>query len=172
VFIASLAEDTPPGEGIPVEIVTAVRGERRAAGRRFGTLVHNVMRDVPLDAGRDAILRLVEWNTRLLGSPAEERDAAAAAVEGALAHPLLHRARAAERSHREYPLVLKLDDGRLLEGFIDLAFVENGRWSIVDFKTDADTLERRSQYERQLQWYGFALAQLTNMPARAWLLEI
>jgi ATP-dependent helicase/nuclease subunit A len=171
VFVASLAAEAPPGK-TPVEIVTVARSARRAAGRRFGTLVHNVMRDVPLDAERGAIRKLVDWNTRLLGSTEEERDAAATAVEAALAHPLLARARAAKRSHREYPLVLKLDEGRVLEGIIDLAFVENDQWVIVDFKTDADTSERRAQYERQLQWYGFALVELTKMPARAYLLEI
>jgi hypothetical protein len=172
VFIASLAEAAPPGVVIPVEMATVAKAPRRAAGRRFGTLAHNVMRDVPLDAGKAAIERLVDWNTRLLGSTSEERDAAAAAVEGALAHPLLVRARAALRCHREYPLVLTLDDGRVLEGVIDLAFVENDQWTIVDFKTDADTSERRGQYQRQLQWYGFALAELTKMPARGYLLEI
>ncbi len=172
VFVASLALDAPPGENIGVEIVTVARSARRAAGRRFGILVHQVMRDVPLDADRAAIQRLVYWNTRLLGSPNEERDAATAAVETALAHPLITRARAAQRCHREYPLVLKLDDGRVLEGVLDLAFVENEQWVIVDFKTDADTLVRRAQYERQLQWYGFALAELTKMPARAYLLQI
>ena len=93
-------------------------------------------------------------------------------MEGALAHPLLARARAANRCHREYPLVLRLDDRRVVEGILDLAFVENDQWVIVDFKTDADVLERRAQYERQLRWYGFALAQLTKMPGRGWLLEI
>jgi ATP-dependent exoDNAse (exonuclease V) beta subunit len=171
VFIASQAVDAPP-DPVPVQIAALAKSARSAAGRRFGTLVHNVMRDVPLDANRAAIEQLVGWNTRLLGSPEEERSAAIAAVEGALEHPLLARARAAERCHREYPLVWKLEDGRVLEGFIDLAFVENGQWVIVDFKTDADATERRQQYERQLQWYGFALTQLTNMPAQAWLLQI
>jgi ATP-dependent exoDNAse (exonuclease V) beta subunit len=131
-----------------------------------------VMRDVALDADRAAIQRVAEWNTRLLGSSSEERDAAVAAVTAALAHPLLARARSAQRCHREYPLALQLDDGGMLEGIIDLAFVENDQWTIVDFKTDADTSDRRAQYERQLQWYGFALARLTKMPARAYLLEI
>jgi ATP-dependent helicase/nuclease subunit A len=171
VFVASLATESP-GTIIPIEVVTAARSARRAAGRRFGSLVHNVMRDVPLDADHRAIQRLIDWNVRLLGSPEEEREAAAEAIESALAHPLLDRARGAQRCHREYPLVLKLEDGRVLEGVIDLAFVENDRWVIVDFKTDADTSERRSQYERQLQWYGFALGELTKMPARAHLLQI
>jgi ATP-dependent helicase/nuclease subunit A len=172
VFVASLAAETPPGESIPIEIVTVARSARRAAGRRFGILVHNVMRDVPLDANRAAIQRLVDWNVRLLGSTEEEREAASAAVESALTYPLFGRARAAERCHREYPLVLKLEDGRVLEGVIDLAFAENNQWVIVDFKTDADTSERRAQYQRQLQWYGFALGELTKMRARAYLLEI
>jgi ATP-dependent exoDNAse (exonuclease V) beta subunit len=130
------------------------------------------MRDVPLNADRGAARQLIDWNTRLVGATDDERDAAAEAVESALAHPLLARARAAARCYREYPLVAKLADGRLLEGIIDLAFVENDEWAIVDFKTDADAAERRAQYERQLQWYGFALTQLTKMPARAYLLEI
>src|ERR1019366_3781554 len=167
VFIASQAVDAPP-DAIPVQIATVAKSARSAAGRRFGTLGHNVMRDVPLDANRSAIEQLVDWNTRLLGSPEEERAAAIAAVESALEHTLLARARAAVRCHREYPLVWKLEDGRVLEGFIDLAFVENDQWMIVDFKTDADASERQKQYERQLQWYGFALTQLTNMPAQAW----
>jgi ATP-dependent exoDNAse (exonuclease V) beta subunit len=171
VFIASLAAESPPGANLSVEIVTAARS-RKAMGRRFGTLVHNVMRDVRLDADGAAIQKLVAWNTRLLGSSREESDAAAAAVKSALAHPLLARARNSARCHREYPLILKLDDGRLLEGVIDLAFLENDQWTIVDFKTDAAISERRAQYQRQLQWYGYALSRLTKIPARAYLLEI
>jgi ATP-dependent exoDNAse (exonuclease V) beta subunit len=171
VFIASQAIDAPP-DAVAVEIATVAKSARNVAGRRFGTLVHNVMRDVPLDANRATIEQLVDWNTRLLGATAEERSAAVASVGNALEHPLLARARAATRCHREYPLVWKLEDGRVLEGFIDLAFVENDRWTIVDFKTDADASERQKQYERQLQWYAFALGKLTGLPAHACLLQI
>jgi ATP-dependent helicase/nuclease subunit A len=172
VFVASQALDAPPGEPVAVEVSSIAKGARRASGRRFGTLVHNVMRDVALDADRAAIRHLVDWNARVLGSPEEERDATTEAVQSALAHPLLARARAAARCHREYPVVLKLEEAGVVEGVLDLAFVEDDGWVIVDFKTDADTFERRAQYERQLQWYGFALAELTKMPARAWLLQI
>ncbi len=121
-------------------------------------------------------LKLATLGARSIGAPTEESDAAVAAVEAALAHPLLARARAVAlergRLHREYPITLRLDDGRLLEGVIDLAFVENDAWIIVDFKTDADGSELRAQYQRQLQWYGYALARLTGMPARGWLLAL
>ena len=93
-------------------------------------------------------------------------------MKAALAHPVLTRARAARGSHREYPVVLPLENGKLLEGVVDLAFVESGGWIVVDFKTDADVSTRRGAYERQLQWYAFALAKLTGMPATACLLGI
>jgi len=69
-------------------------------------------------------------------------------------------------------VTLQLDDGRLLEGVIDMAYSDGSSWIIVDFKTDADVGERRAQYERQLQWYAYALAQLSGMPARAFLLSV
>jgi ATP-dependent exoDNAse (exonuclease V) beta subunit len=90
----------------------------------------------------------------------------------ALRHPLLDRARAAERKHREYPVMLRVDCGRLMEGIIDLAFVEDGGWVIVDFKTDADISAAQAQYQRQLQWYASALSRLTGLPARAYLLGV
>ena len=55
---------------------------------------------------------------------------------------------------------------------IDLAFIEDGRWTIVDFKTDADLAELRTQYQRQLQWYAFAMTQMTGVSARAVLLGV
>jgi ATP-dependent exoDNAse (exonuclease V) beta subunit len=172
VFLASQALEAPPGDAIPVATEFASKPTTRSGGRRFGSLVHSVLRDVQLNAGRESIAKLVNLNARSIGAPSEESTAALSAVEAALAHPLLARARAAERCHREYPVTLKLDDGRLLEGVIDLAFIEDGVWTIVDFKTDADISDRRQAYERQLQWYGYALTKLTGMAARAWLLGV
>ena len=171
VMVASLAADAPPTTSqVSIEIVAAK--QPRAGGKRFGSLVHAAMRDVELNASPEDIRKIVQLNARALGAPSEEIEAAQAAVTGALAHPLLVRARAAERSHREYPVTLKLDGGWLVEGIIDLAFVENGEWVIVDFKTDAGLEDRRAAYERQLQWYAYALAQLTGMRARACLLGV
>ena len=110
----------------------------RPTGPRFGTLVHTILRDAPLDADREAITALAKVHGRLLGATPEEIDHAIQAVEAALAHPLLARARSSMRLHRELPIILKLEDRKVLEGIIDLAFVEKGVWQIVDFKTDAD----------------------------------
>ncbi len=172
VFLASQAADSPPGPLPEVIAELIARPGVRPGGRRFGALVHAVLRDVELDASTEAIAGLAALNARILGAPDEESDAARDAVAAVLAHPLLVRSRAAERCHREYPIVLPLDDGRLLEGVIDLAFVENGVWTVIDLKTDADSAERRAQYARQLRWYGYALTKLTGMPARLCLLGV
>lgn len=170
VFLATQARDAPPA---PVAVSTFLAPPAdRPRGKRFGALVHAALRDVDLNARPEAIANLVRLNARSLGAPADEADAACTAVEKALEHPLLTRARAATRRHREYPVTLPLDGGRLFEGIIDLAFVENGEWIVVDFKTDADLDELRPAYERQLQWYAYALTRLTGMPAHACLLGV
>jgi ATP-dependent exoDNAse (exonuclease V) beta subunit len=170
VFLASQAADAPP-DPVVVE-VAASESKPGPGGRRFGALVHAVLRDVPLDAGAATIRQWAQLNARILGAPADEVQAACLRVEGALRHPLLDRARAAERKHREYPVMLRLDDARLMEGILDLAFVEDGAWVIVDFKTDTDISGHREQYQRQLQWYACALNRLTGLPARAYLLGV
>jgi ATP-dependent exoDNAse (exonuclease V) beta subunit len=170
VFLASQAAEAPP-EANPVEIITSDL-PARPAGRRFGTLVHAVMRDVPLDAAAGLIRKWTELNARTLGATAEEIEAAHSSAAAALAHPLLGRARAATRRHREYPVSLAVEGGRLMEGVIDLAFVENASWIVVDFKTDSDIRSHRAQYERQVQWYAYALAGLTGIPARGVLFGV
>ncbi|MGH9557745.1 MAG: PD-(D/E)XK nuclease family protein, partial [Bryobacteraceae bacterium] len=171
IVVASQATDSPP-EVIPVTVEFAAESSARPGGRRFGTLVHAALRDVPLDASREAIAKIVAVAARSIGAPAEEIEAARAAVEAALAHPILKRARGAARMYREYPLTFALEDGKLLEGVIDLAFVEDDCWNIIDFKTDAANSERRGHYERQIQWYAYALTRLTGMPGKAWLLGL
>jgi ATP-dependent exoDNAse (exonuclease V) beta subunit len=172
VFLASQSE-AEPDEKITVEFAsTNMTHAGRPSGRRFGTLVHAVMSSIVLNADAAAIERSVSLEARILGATENESSAANQAVAAALAHPLLTRARAAERCHREYPVVLPRAAGKLLEGIVDLAFVENDGWIVVDFKTDADLSARRAPYERQLRWYAFALAKLSGIPARASLLAI
>lgn len=171
VFLASESAEAPPAR-IELHFESVSRASDRPGGRRFGTLVHAILRDTPLDAATGQIETMARWNARAIGAPEEERVAACRAVEAVLAHPLMARARASARCHREYPVTLAMENGRLLDGVIDLAFVERGEWIVVDFKTDADVSDRRASYERQLRWYAFALSQLTGMPARAILLEI
>jgi ATP-dependent exoDNAse (exonuclease V) beta subunit len=155
----------------PVDVDESLAMPNRPAGKRFGTLVHLVLRDVDLATGEDADA-LAAMHGRLVGATTEEVEAAAAAVRAALRHPLVGRARVADRCHRELPVMLRLEGNRMLEGVLDLAFLEKSAWTVVDFKTDADVAVRREEYERQLRWYGAALERLTGQLVRAWILAV
>jgi ATP-dependent exoDNAse (exonuclease V) beta subunit len=172
IFTPSDATDAPAGVEVRIDEVPG-RAREGVSGARFGTLVHAILRDVAFDADFGAIERLARSQGRLLGATQDETAVAASVVERALAHPLVRRAARSERCHRELPLLLKADDGRMLEGVIDVAFVEDGRWTILDFKTDVDLGVKRLHYERQLRWYALALGRLTGSePVAAHLLAL
>ena len=130
------------------------------------------MRDVRLDAGEPEIRRLARLHGRVLGVTNPERRFAIKAVRSALDHSLLERARDAQRRHRELPFLLTVEEGKLLEGTIDLAFQEEDRWIVVDFKTDVHLKPDDPGYRRQVRWYVYGLTQITGQPAEGWLLGI
>jgi ATP-dependent exoDNAse (exonuclease V) beta subunit len=148
----------------------------RVGGAAFGTLVHEVLARTPFDATREVLAEIAAGESRILGM--EDGDAAAAAevVERALAHDLLVRARhAASRGacRRETPVTLTLDDGTLVEGVVDLAFEENGEWTVIDYKTDREIAAAgEDQYRRQVALYATAIARATGAPASGVLLRI
>ncbi|MCB9646230.1 MAG: UvrD-helicase domain-containing protein [Deltaproteobacteria bacterium] len=151
-----------PEEPVPVQAVVLPRAAGRPQGRRFGTLVHAVLRDVDLAADVETIRAVAQMQGRLLGAPEDERAAAVAPVQAALQHDLLRRARASARCHREHPVVFETELGQRLDGSIDLAFEEPSGWVVVDFKTDADPEAHRAQHVIQVQWYAHALGALTG----------
>ncbi|HTQ53754.1 MAG TPA: UvrD-helicase domain-containing protein [Bryobacteraceae bacterium] len=167
--IVSPTVDMPdPPERRPVLIESVAGATDRAGGALFGTLVHAILRDLDLGGRRAQIAAIARAHARLLHA-LDHETAAIAAVDAAWSHPLLDRARAAPRCHREFPIHLRLDDGRLLEGVVDLTFLEQEHWVVVDFKTEA---RRQSRHERQLQWYLFAIQQQTGRESRGHLLYL
>jgi hypothetical protein len=169
---ASEALFMPDGFSGVIDEVKLSRLPDRPGGRRFGTLVHAILRDVPLDADRAAIEELAEVHGRVLGASAGEVAGSIPPVVELLSHDLLARARSADRVLREHPILFETEDGTLLDGTIDLLFYDRGRWTVVDFKTDADVHARRDQYLRQMAWYSFALEKITGRPVHAILLAI
>ena len=170
------AVDAAAADAVVVERIDPLR--ERPHGQRFGALVHAVLASVDFAAGSDAIAKLARLHARLLGAPEEEIPAAVALVERALAHPLLRRAAAAaERGdlRRETTISLALDDGRVVEGVVDAAFLEDDReagWTVVDFKTDVELGARSAEYRRQVALYTRAIERATGLPARGVLLQI
>ncbi len=86
--------------------------------------MHTILRDVPLEGG--GIKEIATVQGRVLGATEQEIQDAIEAVDAALKHPLMERARKSKLCRRELPILLKLEGNRILEGVIDLAFEENG----------------------------------------------
>ncbi len=165
-------EALPDGARPQVRMHQLERLPQRPVGKRFGTLVHTILRDVPLRLDPAEVERLAKLQGRKMGAPAEEVEAAVEAVGRALGHPLIARARSSRACYREWPFVLPLQDGRTVEGVIDLAFQEDSRWIVVDFKTDAHLQTFQDRYLRQVGWYVLALSQIERAEAEGWLLAV
>jgi ATP-dependent helicase/nuclease subunit A len=162
-----------------IMVETLERGDQeRPHGRRFGALVHALLASIDLDAGIDAIKAGAITHGRLVDATEEEVQAATATVGAALAHPILRRAAASAGKgglRRETPVMLRRDDGSLVEGAVDLAFYEDtsdfAGWTVVDFKTDRE-VESMSIYIAQVRIYLEAVSAATGSPARGIILVL
>jgi ATP-dependent exoDNAse (exonuclease V) beta subunit len=169
IRITDLNEEPPPA---PIAIHRVDGDSFRSGGRQFGSLVHAIVRDAPWHADADSLARLAAMHARVTGATRQEELDSAEAAARLLAHPLLQRAAASTRCFRELPITFPLTGKRVLEGVIDLAFVENERWRLIDFKTDEDLRSNRRVYERQLRWYVHTLSAVTGLPAEGTLLQV
>jgi ATP-dependent helicase/nuclease subunit A len=166
------APNAPVPKDVVVEATDATR-RARPHGKRFGILVHAVLATVALDADESAIADAARIQGRLVGATEEELAASRDVVSAALAHPLLVRAGAAERMEREIAIMLREDDGTIIEGVVDLAFFEKDvGWTVVDFKTDLDMGDRKDAYARQVAVYARAISAATGKPAKGALLSV
>lgn len=157
-------------------LTTGAWHEGRPTGPRFGTLVHAVLAESPFDADRGAVGALARAHGRLLGATAAEVEASVEAVAAALEHPLLQRAAVATRVCRETPVHRRLPDGTLVEGVVDLAFLEDDpfgdvRWTVVDYKTDLSG-GAPDDYVVQVELYAKAIEAATGVAAEAVLFGI
>jgi ATP-dependent exoDNAse (exonuclease V) beta subunit len=78
----------------------------------------------------------------------------------------------AGRCRRETPVAGHAADGTLLDGVLDLAFEDEGGWTVVDFKTDAEIAGALGRYRRQVGLYASLVARATGKPVTAVLLQI
>jgi ATP-dependent helicase/nuclease subunit A len=168
------ASQFPEAAGIQIEEVP--RDLARPHGTRFGTLVHSILSRVAIAADAAEIGAASAFYGRTIGASAEEIEAAGEAVAAALRSPLMRRAAAASEVRRECALTVMLDDGMIVEGVADLAFVEGEgaarHWVVLDFKTDLDISGRLDEYRAQLALYLRAVRQATGLAARGILLWI
>ena len=65
---------------------------------------------------------------------------------------------------REWAFNLLMEEGSLLQGVIDCAFIEDDQWVLVDYKTDRIEDEDAfiQRYRLQIDWYAKALEKITG----------
>ncbi|MEM8964075.1 MAG: 3'-5' exonuclease, partial [Acidobacteriota bacterium] len=170
--VSTTDREAPDAWALDVQVEALDKAPGRPSGKRFGTLVHTVLRDVPLDGDESTTRDLLVMHGKPLAATIDDIEAAADAVVATLAHPLMRRAARAERLHREAPFILPLDDGTLIEGVIDLVFRDGDGWVVIDFKTDANVEGLVDSYRQQVAWYVTAIKAQTDEPVRGVLLSI
>jgi ATP-dependent exoDNAse (exonuclease V) beta subunit len=175
---AAASDDSLAPVGKDIEIATeSVQGALpRPGGQRFGSLVHALIADMPLDTLDAAtIARLASAHGRVLRAEAAEVAAAEDLVRRLLTHPVLQAAARAQRDgrcYREMPVTMRADSGKLIEGFVDLVYREEAGMVVVDFKTDRELDRAADRYQRQIRIYTAALAAATGLSARAVLMRV
>jgi ATP-dependent exoDNAse (exonuclease V) beta subunit len=136
----------------------------RPTGRKFGRVVHDILQHAVSADEVDALADV--WGRRHSASD-QERTAAVEASRQALEYVSKAMPVGAER-HRELAVMVRLEDGTLVDGRIDLAWVSEGTWTVVDYKTD----RREKRNVSQVQLYALALERATKMRARGIVLEV
>ncbi|MBO2515656.1 MAG: helicase-exonuclease AddAB subunit AddA [Clostridiales bacterium] len=72
---------------------------------------------------------------------------------------------ASKTVHREWQFVIRLENNSILQGVIDLCYLQDGKWVLVDYKTDhTDEKELLKRYSLQINWYRTALEKITSIP--------
>jgi ATP-dependent exoDNAse (exonuclease V) beta subunit len=153
--------------------------QKRPSGRRFGALVHALLASIDLEANADAIHAAAIVHGRMVGATEHEISAAIPTVSRVLQHPVLRGASASNGNgvlRRETPVLLRLSDGCLVEGVVDLAFRDDAPgfagWTVVDFKTDREFEESSDHYIAQVTIYSKAVGAAMNSSTRGVLLVV
>lgn len=148
----------------PMHTQTMAQRKDRLASLYFGRAVHAALRSAAMSTSAfQSPLHFLE------GGNADEKKEIERLVMATLSSPVMLRAQKAKERFAETPFSLYLS-GRLVEGVVDFAFIENGAWVIVEFKTDrvreTEIETRAALYRPQVYLYALALERLTRRPIR------
>ena len=150
------------------------------SGARWGTLMHEVMQWLPLQQYTRPSLRQALDSLALQGYLTDEERKAISEkrIYDFFQSDLGQRLLTAQRVERELPFSMLFPANRVypemldgedlfLQGIIDTAFLEDGAWVLVDYKTDRlDEEALVDRYRIQLMLYKEALERLTPYPVK------
>lgn len=176
-----ISEEAPVDLG-PFDVALSSMNESTPirSGARWGTLMHEVMQWLPLQQYTRLSLRQALDNLALQGYLTDEERKAISEkrIYDFFQSHLGQRLLTAQRVERELPFSMLFPANRVypemldgeelfLQGIIDTAFLEDGAWVLVDYKTDQ--LDEEALVERygiQLMLYKEALERLTPYPVK------
>jgi len=132
-------------------------------GKAFGVLTHQLL-EKGWDSDEATIKKAASHWAVGLGLPADKAAEAAELAVKALGNDLLHRAKRSGKVFRELSLTGKgdADIEKAINAVIDLAFLEDDQWVLVDYKTDKDPSRGLEAYRKQLDHYGNLLKRFTG----------
>jgi len=133
-------------------------------GKELGSFTHLLL-EKAWDWKPDQIPQAAEYYGEKMGLSPEQRAEAAQWVDQTLSNPLIQRAKKSERTFRELSLTGK-NEMEFLNAVLDLVFLEEGKWVIVDYKTDRDPNKLAEKYGKQLKHYAKLLEQTTPYPVK------
>ena len=160
-----------------------MRGEISYDAAARGTFTHTVMQFLDISGGADAVGGTIDHLIERGILPEDSKpEIDTAAIGRFLASDTCARILASDEIKRELPFVIKVKAGDiyeniesdreiLVQGIIDLCFIERGEWVLVDYKTNrldnANTPEVwLAHYKNQLSAYKRALGELTGRAVR------
>ena len=176
-----ISEEAPVDLG-PFDVALSFMHESTPirSGARWGTLMHEVMQWLPLQSYTRPSLRKALDNLALQGYLTDEERKAISEtrIYDFFQSDLGQRLLTAQRVERELPFSMLFPANRVypemldgedlfLQGIIDTAFLEDGAWVLVDYKTDRlDEEALVDRYRIQLMLYKEALERLTPYPVK------
>jgi len=157
--------------------------EQAMTGAQVGTAFHRAMCMIDLAALRGAVSIEAAIRSELdrllaLGvlTDAEYRALPAHMLVRFFASPVGVRMLASDAVQREWAFTYRREtaDGQaqLVQGVIDCCFMENGKWVLVDYKTDRDAKGAIERHRGQLDIYADALERITGLPVSGRILYL
>ncbi len=145
-----------------------------------GTLMHRVMEHIGLEPKSEAEVEasIAQMARNGIIDAALEHEVDVDVVSRFLQSDLAARARRAKMLRTEQPFCLQMSataagmsatskESIVVQGVIDMCFEEDGKWIIVDYKTDrvskAQAVQAARKYAVQLDLYAKALSNITHM---------
>jgi len=174
IGVSTLLPEYLPEEGV------REAGQGAQGGAQLGTLVHRFLRRADFKTQTiEEILRQIEEmceREMIGGEEARLLSGFAPKLLSFFQSDLAYRIRKSRKTLREAPFTLAIparelalaqsDESVLVQGVIDLAFLEQEQWVLLDYKSNyvtAETLGRLTEhYKMQLKLYARALETLTG----------